>query len=154
MSEIDSDYFTQSLDIAQGLEYLHNKNIIHGDLKGVSPLMQMLPTKNIILPFQVNILVSPSRRALLADFGLATTMESKPGPTSMNRTAGTPRWQAPELFPDMDSEVESAEGHNTFATDIYAYGLVCYEASSALCLLRTSSTLKFAPDFLRQIPVL
>ena len=26
----------QSLDVAQGLEYLHSQQVIHGDLKGVS----------------------------------------------------------------------------------------------------------------------
>lgn len=35
-------YVIQSLDIAQGLEYLHNENIIHGDLKAVGLLPSML----------------------------------------------------------------------------------------------------------------
>jgi serine/threonine protein kinase len=33
-------YFVQSLDVAEGLEYLHSKNIIHGDMKGVSETMK------------------------------------------------------------------------------------------------------------------
>jgi len=142
----------QSLDIAQGLEYLHSKNIIHGDLKGVSLLMQMSLPTSPNFAFQVNILVSPSGRACLADFGLATTMESKPGSTSMNRTAGTLRWQAPELFPDMDSDAENIQHRNTFATDVYAYGLVCYEASQILrFVLRITS--EFALDVLRYLPI-
>ncbi|KAJ7061023.1 kinase-like domain-containing protein, partial [Mycena amicta] len=40
-------------EIAQGLEYLHSRNIVHGDLRGV------------------NILVGPDHRACLADFGLS-----------------------------------------------------------------------------------
>jgi serine/threonine protein kinase len=82
---------------------------------------------------QLNILISRSGRACLADFGLATARDSKPivmTYMTSGKTTGTLRWQAPELFPDMQSlEPESPEKGNTTATDIYAYGLVCYEVN-------------------------
>jgi serine/threonine protein kinase len=43
---------------------------------------------------------------------------------------GTLRWQAPELIPDMQGpEPDVSESRKTMATDIYAYGLVCYEVN-------------------------
>lgn len=43
---------------------------------------------------------------------------------------GTLRWQAPELIPDMQGrEPDMSESRKTMATDIYAYGLVCYEVN-------------------------
>lgn len=41
---------------------------------------------------------------------------------------GTLRWLAPELFPSVQSNVQVSRCH-TFATDIYAFALVCYEVS-------------------------
>jgi len=105
----NTDCVPLSLDVALGLEYLHGEGIVHGDLKGV------------------NILVSPSRRACLADFGLATARDSKPTVRTLmstNRTAGTSRWQAPELLGGDD------DSHNTFASDVYAFAMVCYEMFS------------------------
>ncbi|KAJ7278679.1 kinase-like domain-containing protein [Mycena rebaudengoi] len=77
----DTNCLPLALDIAQGLAYLHSEKIVHGDLKAL------------------NILVSLSGRAYIADFGLASMMESKPQllSSTMGR-GGTPRWQAPELF--------------------------------------------------------
>ena len=50
-----------------------------------------------------------------------------------NKTTGTLRWQAPELFPDMTIlEQDTIERRNTMASDIYAYGLVCYEVNCDL----------------------
>ena len=43
---------------------------------------------------------------------------------STNRTTGTLRWQAPELLCGTD-----ADSHTTFATDVYAYAMVCYEVN-------------------------
>ena len=41
---------------------------------------------------------------------------------------GTLRWFAPELFPSTQPDVQVSRCH-TFATDIYAFALVCYEVS-------------------------
>ncbi|KAK6992507.1 kinase domain-containing protein [Favolaschia claudopus] len=95
--------FSMILDIASGLEYLHSQNTIHGDLKGI------------------NILVSPSGRACIADFGLSIVVNAMTlrltTSTIVNR-GGTARYHAPELFDT---------GVKTFASDIYAFGCVAYE---------------------------
>jgi serine/threonine protein kinase len=126
---IHNNCFIQSLDIAQGLKYLHSENIIHGDLKGVCfSLSILLQTTCLTILHQLNILVSRMRRACLADFGLSTAADSKY--MSTTRPRGTLRWQAPELLLDvLDSDSPSPERRNTFATDVYAFALVCYEAS-------------------------
>ncbi|KAF7309157.1 hypothetical protein MKEN_01118000 [Mycena kentingensis (nom. inval.)] len=93
--------FRKVLDVALGLEYLHQLKLVHGDLKAV------------------NILVSASGQAVLADFGLSTITDSKfLMSTSTAKVGGTVRWQAPELF---------HAAPNSRASDIYAYGCVCYE---------------------------
>ncbi|KIM87647.1 hypothetical protein PILCRDRAFT_287169 [Piloderma croceum F 1598] len=103
-----------SLDVAEGLEYLHNQGIIHGDMKGL------------------NILMSPSYRACLADFGLAIAIDTNPALTnamsSNDGTAGTLRWQAPELLLSMENREHKQR--KTKATDVYAFALVCYEMFS------------------------
>ena len=38
------------------------------------------------------------------------------------------RWQAPELFL-IDMDTLNTDGGNTFATDVYAFAMVCYEVS-------------------------
>ncbi|KAJ7728912.1 hypothetical protein B0H16DRAFT_233408 [Mycena metata] len=92
------------LDVALGLEYLHRKHIVHGDLKGA------------------NILVTPSGRACVADFGLssiiATSLKFQQSTTTTR--GGTTRYQAPELL-------NSAEAQNHFGSDIYAFACVGYE---------------------------
>ena len=60
----------QLFDVAQGLEYLHACNVIHGGLKGVryhakSRFVTVL-THN-----QSNVLVDAAGRARITDFGLA-----------------------------------------------------------------------------------
>ena len=88
-------------------------------------------------PSQVNILVSQSRRAYIADFGLATVIHSTTSATvhtSTDKVSGTLRWQAPELLVDMASSDPDTnlKQRKTAATDIYAFGLVCYEVSRVL----------------------
>ncbi|KAK7001942.1 kinase domain-containing protein [Favolaschia claudopus] len=95
--------FSMILDVSSGLEYLHNQNTIHGDLKGI------------------NILVTPSGRACIADFGLSIIVNAMTLRLTTSTTVnhkGTARYNAPELF---------EEGAKTFASDIYAFGCVAYE---------------------------
>ncbi|KAK7029781.1 kinase-like domain-containing protein [Favolaschia claudopus] len=97
---------TLLLEIARGLEYLHSCNIIHGDLKGA------------------NILIQGNGAACLADFGLSNFSDVTTSP-STNR-GGSVYWMAPELL-----DPDQFESHfvRTTATDVYAFGCVCFEVS-------------------------
>ncbi|KAJ7719093.1 kinase-like domain-containing protein [Mycena maculata] len=92
------------LDVALGVEYLHRNRVVHGDLKAI------------------NILVTPSRRACIADFGLSSIADvitlRFTHSTAIVR-GGTTRYQAPELL--------RGESHNHFGSDVYAFACVCYE---------------------------
>ena len=61
-------------------------------------------------------------RAYIADFGLATLTDS--GSATTLAIMGTQRWLAPELIPHAQ-----VSRHHTYASDMYAFALVCYEAS-------------------------
>ncbi|KAJ7883497.1 kinase-like domain-containing protein [Mycena olivaceomarginata] len=99
------------LDVAIGLQYLHAQKIVHGDLKGL------------------NILVTPSRRACIADFGLSTiaeTMTLRFTHSTVTARGGTARYQAPELFEDEDP----ARIH--YGSDVYTFSCVSYEILSGM----------------------
>ncbi|KAJ7075312.1 kinase-like domain-containing protein [Mycena crocata] len=95
------------LDVALGLQHLHEKDVVHGDLK------------------PANILVTPSRRACITDFGLssivAATSSFQYTHSSTRARGGTVRYQAPELL---------RGGHNHLGSDIYAFACVAYELST------------------------
>ncbi|KAG6830266.1 hypothetical protein H0H92_001532 [Tricholoma furcatifolium] len=99
-------------DVAQGLKFLHENKIIHGDLKGAA---------------QKNILVNDSGRACVADFGLSSVSDKEilawTSCSSAASKGGSLRWQAPELFESDNGE----ERRNTMESDIYAWGCVAYE---------------------------
>ncbi|EEB92227.1 hypothetical protein MPER_09295, partial [Moniliophthora perniciosa FA553] len=78
----------QAFDTANGLLYLHQRDIIHADLKGA------------------NILMTSLGRATIADFGLARIADGQflKMTSNSNPTGGTTRWLAPELFGTDDAE--------------------------------------------------
>ncbi|KAJ7758020.1 kinase-like domain-containing protein [Mycena metata] len=93
-------------EIADGLQYLHSQNIVHGDLRGA------------------NILISNEWRACLADFGLASFSDVTASTTTSHNRAGSLRWMAPELI---NPEKFGQRFLRTPATDVYAFGCVCLE---------------------------
>jgi len=88
--------------VAQGLEYLHNKDIVHGDIK---------PT---------NILVDSSGQPVLCDFGRSKILTCN-GFTATS-FAGAARYQAPELF----QETPDGAPKLTKASDVYAFTISSY----------------------------
>jgi len=98
-----------ALDAARGLEFLHTHNpkIIHADIKGV------------------NVLISDSGRACLADFGFATAKDTQQAhvPSTMLPTLSF-AWSPPEILQDFDQPGHQA---HTVSSDMYSFGCLCYE---------------------------
>lgn len=97
-------------ETADAIRYLHNKKVVHGDIKGN------------------NILIGNHEHALLCDFGLTKVAPSQTS-TSL-KGAGTVRWQSPELWEDSPK---------TFKSDVYAFGMTIVEVSLGFTLTYTPS---------------
>jgi serine/threonine protein kinase len=119
----------KALDVAKGLQYLHQEDIIHGDLKGVKKILFIACSSYQQENFQVNILIDPSGRACLADFGLSAVADPQimhwSSCSSMGSKGGSVRWQAPELHDSVHGEIV----HNSKESDVYAWSCVCYEVT-------------------------
>ncbi|KAJ7249923.1 hypothetical protein C8J57DRAFT_685725 [Mycena rebaudengoi] len=90
-------------EVAKGMEYLHEKRVLHGDLKAA------------------NVLVDDRIHCLVSDFG-QTEMKSEAYRVSGNAPHGTLRWQAPELM--LGSSKLTPE------MDVYSYAICCIEMLS------------------------
>jgi tetratricopeptide (TPR) repeat protein len=109
-----------ALEICEGLRLIHEKGIIHRDLK----------TGNIMLCQQAG-----ATRVVLMDFGLArdfsedalkkesASTTDRPAKTRPQMIMGTPEYMAPEQF-----EAKPVSP----ATDIYALGIILYELVTGL----------------------
>ncbi|KAG6849478.1 hypothetical protein H0H93_008059 [Arthromyces matolae] len=89
--------------VAAGMEYLHNNQVVHGDIKGA------------------NILVSDTGRACLTDFGLASIAEAHGVQPPAFSSSGTARFQAPELIDP------NTENPRSKPSDVYAFAMTCYQ---------------------------
>jgi len=112
--ELKPDYVLHLIrDIAHGLEYLHSKDIVHGDLRGS------------------NILISNDGVPYLADFGLVFIIDHNEFTTS--KIAGPARWTAPESLDPPENEDASPY---TKESDIYAFAMTAVEVNFAILFSR------------------
>ncbi|KAG9080753.1 hypothetical protein FS749_007910, partial [Ceratobasidium sp. UAMH 11750] len=97
------DRCDMAVRVCNGLEYLHNTGIIHGDLKGN------------------NVLVSSEGIPMITDFGNAVLQQGTLQFTETVKQSGfTPRWTAPEILDER--EVKQSE-----EADVYALGMTILE---------------------------
>lgn len=90
-----------ALQVAHALEYIHAQQMIHRDIK------------------PDNVCIDPGGRARLIDFGIAKFLGESRTRTGM--AMGSPQYMAPEQVTGQPL---------TPATDVYAFGLLCYELFS------------------------
>ncbi|RDB21515.1 Serine/threonine-protein kinase STY46 [Hypsizygus marmoreus] len=89
---------------AKGLEYLHSRNVIHGNVKCA------------------NILVSATGEACICDFGMSKVIEevTEKSASATLTASGSARWLAPEL-------IEGVVSSPTMEADTYSYAMAILE---------------------------
>ncbi|KAG8717056.1 hypothetical protein FRC08_008262 [Ceratobasidium sp. 394] len=95
----DVDRLDLCIQITKGLAYLHQHDMVHGDLKGA------------------NVLISETGVAKLADFGNTRLGEQTLQLTTRTSTPFSLRWAAPEIL---------ANPPCSMPADIYALGMTIY----------------------------
>ncbi|XP_062873529.1 serine/threonine-protein kinase A-Raf [Trichomycterus rosablanca] len=91
---------------AQGMDYLHAKNIIHRDLKSN------------------NIFLHEGWTVKIGDFGLATVKYRWSGSQQVEQPSGSILWMAPEVIRMQDQNPYTSQ------SDVYGYGVVLFELMS------------------------
>lgn len=87
-------------DVAKGLHFAHNAGFVHRDVK---------PS---------NVMFRANGAAVLADFGIAKSMDGKTMVTQVGSWIGTPRYMSPEQV-----NAQAVDGRS----DLYSLGVVLFE---------------------------
>jgi hypothetical protein len=117
------------LQVAEGMHYLHQKKVVHQNLKSTNILVKCDEHDGHVY-------------AKVAGFGLSKIKEPSCTYSNLTMDQGTTRWMAPELFGNFDQSVpiqvcqetqhpslsnEQISRRYPFKVDIYSFGMVCYE---------------------------
>jgi serine/threonine protein kinase len=116
----------QVIGVASGLEYLHAKDIVHGDVKVVR-MIHLPPITNFTF-IQSNVLVDKGGIPSICDFGISKILDRSGFTTSR---VGTCPYMAPELFIVINSEGNPEMPSTTKSSDVYSFALLALEVCLA-----------------------
>ncbi|CAK9877656.1 unnamed protein product [Sphagnum jensenii] len=109
------------LQVAEGMNYLHQNRVVHQDLKSVSILVKYNEHDRHMC-------------AKVGAFGLSKVKELSCTYSGLTMDVGTTRWMAPELFSEESYDAGPSVSRESdlslkypFKVDIYSFGMVCYE---------------------------
>ncbi len=101
------------LQLAKGLEYIHQKELVHRDIKPENILIWVNPqTNKVVMKW--------------TDFGLSKPVDEN-GTFTMSKVKGTSNWLAPEILiflNELGSTENEAKKRGTVKSDVFAEGLV------------------------------
>jgi serine/threonine protein kinase len=121
MHAVTYQFHVQMTEVADGLVYLHDQKVVHGDINDVRASCNMFCLK--LTKPQTNILISDEEHAQLADFGLAIISEqTEAHMTQTSTNAGSVAWMSPE-------QLDEEHHRRCTADDVYAFGCLGYFVS-------------------------
>ena len=114
-------------DITEGLHYLHSRDVVHGDLKGVRPYSKSRLATSL-MPLsrcQSNILVDATGHAQITDLAFSTVTPDADAVQSPSEGWGqASRWTAPEIL--------NEEGTHSKQADVFSFAMVMVEVHHRL----------------------
>ena len=99
--------FRQLQQVASGLKYLHDHDVVHADLSGN------------------NVLIDDEGNARLSDFGRARLLDAEGFITSL--FAGSVDFVAPELFTQVETEGRADNSDFSTRSDVYAFAMLTFQ---------------------------